>query len=488
MNFNEQENLINNNEELKEMKELVELRNSNDEDEMSNKEKEKIPEIPEEEKQNIEKKEILEKPKEEEENISNEEEKNNKDEVSVPIGKKEIEGLLLILNSYWVEFIGSISLIISLLIVSFIILLFVAVIDPFKQKKSDDPDIIDIIIIIFEEIGFKWFFFITMGNHLSVGLFSLAIFTSILKDTKNLIKFYIVNFIKAAIYYALSIIFIKLVLNDLIKNSITDKIRNADVTNDKVYIFFDILVEKSVDYFGGFLSTYNIFLEKIVFGTMYIFLFNTPKCLEGKKIIYFRLLALIPVLYTITSLVLRALNYSYKDEKRILEINLYVLPLLLGSKITIYMFFISTLSIIKLLSLKNEVFDEENEIKPKVFNKIGSRCFAAFGILELIIGLFLPSWSAYGIGGKYLLILSAPIMALYDYKKKYKLKFPCCKKGDMASCFKKVFLSIAFLIIIFFIFLLLISTIMLFLNKPEIISNFLINNYGLAIYIRDLIL
>ena len=70
------------------------------------------------------------------------------------------------------------------------------------------------------------------------------------------------------------------------------------------------------------------------------------------------------------------------------------------------------------------------------------------GILELIIGLFVPSFSAYGIGGKYLLILCAPIMTLYDYKKKYVLKFPCCKKGNMSLCFKICFLIIGWAIVI----------------------------------------
>ena len=35
-------------------------------------------------------------------------------------------------------------------------------------------------------------------------------------------------------------------------------------------------------------------------------------------------------------------------------------------------------------------------------------------------------------------------MTLYDYKKKYRLKFPCCKKGNMNLCFKIIFLIIGF--------------------------------------------
>ncbi len=40
-------------------------------------------------------------------------------------------------------------------------------------------------------------------------------------------------------------------------------------------------------------------------------------------------------------------------------------------------------------------------------------------------------------------------MTLYDYKKKYVLKFPCCKKGNMTLCFKIIFLIIGWSIVIF---------------------------------------
>ena len=102
------------------------------------------------------------------------------------------------------------------------------------------------------------------------------------------------------------------------------------------------------------------------------------------------------------------------------------------------------------MSEKYEVFDKNNEIYPKVFNKIGSRNYSVIGIIELIIGLFLPSWSSAGIGGDYLLILCAPLMALYDYKIDYVLKFPCCKKGNMTLCIKIGFLVISWAFIIIY--------------------------------------
>ena len=106
--------------------------NSNSEDEIQKEDKE---EIQEEEKQNLEKKEnrentelTIEKSKEEteEELLKGDIKKSYIDESSEPIGKKELKSLLLILNSYWIELLGSISLLFSLLIlgvISFIILM-----------------------------------------------------------------------------------------------------------------------------------------------------------------------------------------------------------------------------------------------------------------------------------------------------------------------------------------------------------------------------
>ena len=183
------------------------------------------------------------------------------------------------------------------------------VINPTMGNTGDSSSSNFILLLRFllDKLGFKWFFFITMGNHLSVGFFSLSTFTSVLRDTKNIKKFYIVNFIKFGIFYALNIVVLKLLMTDVLLKIFNDRIIDIHVTDTRVNTFFEIFIEKLVNYVGRFLATYNIFLEKIVFGTMYIFLFNKPKNLEGKKLLYFRLLALIPVIFTILSLIFRAL-------------------------------------------------------------------------------------------------------------------------------------------------------------------------------------
>jgi len=273
-----QENLITNKTESTELKELIDSDDSGDENDIKKTDKE---ETPEKVKQNLEKNEnqentelTIEKPKDEEEEklISGDKKENYIDESTGPIGKKELKSLLLVLNSYWIELMGSISLIFSLLVLGIISVVILMVVDPTlgNTEGSSISNFINLLVILLQKLGFKWFFFITMGNHLSVGFFSLATFTSVLRDTKNIKKFYIVNFIKFGIFYALTIIVLKLIMANVLQEFFYNEIQYFHVTDKKVEFFFERFIEKVVNYVGRFLSTYNIFLEKIVFGTMYL--------------------------------------------------------------------------------------------------------------------------------------------------------------------------------------------------------------------------
>ena len=344
------------------------------------------------------------------------------------------------LNSYWIDLLGSISLAINLILYEYIANSFLNLLNSIIESEDNIMENVgNFIDLVFQKIGFKWFFFITMSEHLSVGFFCLTTFSELLNETKNIKKFYIINAIKIAVFYALTIVIFEVIIKKKLGNFFFDKIREMGIKLENIDNFFNLFIDKLVRVVEEFLSTFNIFLEKLVFGTIYICLFNSS------KLFFCRLLALLPILYVIICQILRAL-YNYEK----ININIYVLPFLLGSKITVYIFFISTLLIIKFMSEKYEVFDKNNEIYPKVFNKIGSRNYSVIGIIELIIGLFLPSWSSAGIGGDYLLILCAPLMALYDYKIDYVLKFPCCKKGNMTLCIKIGFLVISWAFIIIY--------------------------------------
>ena len=149
MDINKQENLLDNNntQGKNELKELYE----DTDDKKENKE-----EIPYEVQLN-------DKPKTEDYPDNNNKKKDlisdaTSDNVA-PIGKKEMKTILLNLNSYWLGLMGSISLIVSLLIYEVIGLVVIASLGSILSLEID------------KEIGLKWFLFITMSQHLSVGFF-----------------------------------------------------------------------------------------------------------------------------------------------------------------------------------------------------------------------------------------------------------------------------------------------------------------------------
>ena len=409
---------------------------------------------------------------------------------SAPIGKKTMNTLLQNLNSYWLELLGSISLIISLFIYEVLGYVAFNIVVPIFTKGSINFDSIsEAYEIIFKEFGIKWLFFITMSQHLSVGFFCLTTFSNMFHETKNIKKFFIINILKVAIFYGFSVLILKVIIKDglggYFKSKIEQVKKDAEkkgeiVSYEKTFLIFELLIDKFCNVVSNFLSTYNTFLEKTVLGFLYISLFYEPKALEGKKVLYFRLLATIPISFIIISVILRALHNT-----EVIELNEYVLPLLLGPKITVYGFFISTLLTIKYKSLSYNVFDEENYIDSRVFTKIGSKNFGIFGILELLIGLFCPSWSVVGIGGKYLLVLCAPIMTLYDYKRKYKVSFPFCKKGDMSRCLKIVLNIFGYFIITVLSIPLLLITIGLIDKYIVPILNILLENFDFVVEVIE---
>ena len=373
-------------------------------------------------------------------------------EAGQPIGKKEMDTILLSLNPYWIELIASIGVTISLIIYEALGLLGLNTLFNFLDSSGEDlMQSISALLDLISALGIKWLFFITLGQHLAVGFFCLSTFSYMLTEIKNIKKFFIVNSIKVALFYVLSVIILKVIIKDKIGGYLIDKLNQTEARdNESIHNAFDNLIEKILLIVANFLSTFNTFLDKLILGLIYVFLFYEPKSLSGKKLLFFRLASLIPIIFIIISLVLRALNNFKK-----IELSFYISPILLGPKIVVFLFFISTLVVIKYKSIKYNVFDSEGDISPKVFSSIGSKTFGFFGVLELIIGLFWPSWSPSGIGGKYLLVICAPIMALYDYKRKSPMKFPCCNKGNF-SLFIKIIVNfiLYFIIVILGIFIL----------------------------------
>ena len=402
------------------------------------------------------------------------------------IGKKEMNTILTNLNSYWIELMASLGLFLYLYIFEIIVILILfSVLNILKQDNFSVVG--DTLSLIFKDIGMKYFIIIAVCQHLSVGFFCLTTFSSIFQETKHIKRFLILNSIKVFGFYILSISIlyglVKVGIKDFVKKHIEKAMDENEEKFDeenrkKIIKMFDDLTKSAIVFFGNFLATYNVFYDKFVLGFLYIFLFKTPYDINGYKKILFRMCSIFPLAIILTSLILRA--SMARDN---LYINEFISPLFLGSKIVIYLFFIITLFAIKIKSIKYNVYDEEGYISPGVFKKIASKIFSILGFLELIICMIFPRWTNTGIGDTYLLILCAPIITLYDYKKKNEVKFPCCNKGDLSLSFKITVNIIGYLIAILLAAILYIEVEYFFREYIQDILNLMVNNIDILLEI-----
>ena len=398
------------------------------------------------------------------------------------IGKKEMNTILTNLNSYWIELIGSFGLFLYIYVIEIIALILLASL----LNLLNDPNISFLghsLSFIFQDIGVKYFILIAVFQHLSVGFFCLTTFSSIFQETLHIKRFIICNSIKVVCYYILSISILYGLIKTGIKNFSEEHIEsvlneNPDIDEEskkKILDLVDSFTKKVIIFVGNFLAVYNVFYDKFILGFLYIFLFTTPYDISGYKKVLFRMCSIFPIAIIVASLALRAL--MTREE---LYINVFISPLFLGSKIVIYGFFVITLFAIKIKSIKYNVYEGEF-ISPKVFKKMASKIFSLLGFVELIIALAFPRWTNIGIGQKYLLILCAPIITLYDYKKKKKVKFPCCNKGDISLCFKIIVNIVGYLVAIVFAVALYFE-ISLFIDQYiKDILNIIINNLDLLL-------
>lgn len=402
-------------------------------------------------------------------------------EKNAPIVKLVMEKVILNLNVFWLELLGFLNLIISIIIYETLGIIILGMILLLFEGEFNISDIRETFNVIINNIGLKWLIFIVINQHLSIGFLCLTTFSYMFREIKNIKMFYILNIIKSVLYYIFSIILLRIIIRDYFGGLIIDKIEEINIIGkDKAFEIINPIIEKIIVFLSNFLSSYNIFLERLALGSMYLFLFYEPRIISKTKILFFRLLSLIPILFMIVSLVLRAL-----ENRNVIKINEYISSFLLGPKISVYGYFITTLVEIKYKSSVYNVFDSDNYLDSRVFTKIGSKNFAFFGIIELLVGFFFPKWMNVGIGNNYLLILCAPIVAIYDYKKSGKTPFPCCNKGNFSLFFKIIIYLIGFLIVLILGIILLV----LFAGFIKLyilpIIEFIIDNFD---YIRELII
>ena len=226
----------------------------------------------------------------------------------------------------------------------------------FNLFKGEFSFLLDAITFYFEKIGAKWLFMITISTHLSIGFFCIINFSYTLKETKKPLKFFILNIIKCLLYYFLSIIIIKVVIERNLFDAFIEEINKLDNisqnTKSEILEVVDNLKRLTIRYISNLLSNYNNGLDKLIFGILYITLFSSPKFIKKENILYFRFSIIIPIIYIILGLIIRALYNLGK-----IDLSIYISAILVGPKFSIFGFFIATLLYIKINKYKYKMFD-----------------------------------------------------------------------------------------------------------------------------------
>ena len=197
---------------------------------------------------------------------------------------------------------------------------------------------------------------------------------------------------------------------------------------------------------------FNIFIDMLLC-TLFTFFINyhPTKYFKGKKIVIFRLFAILPIAYEIASIILKTLSYAL-DE---FTLNIYFSPFLTTKPPLMFLAFTMLTIFIKMREIKYVRAGGDRRSYPKFlqtntnsfhFSRFAAIIFAACATLDLIVFFIVTIYaadaaSAYlpiedaifdgmrfaqslGFGKCAPLFIISPIMLLFSYNRTYKNKKP----------------------------------------------------------------
>ncbi len=201
-------------------------------------------------------------------------------------------------------------------------------------------------------------------------------------------------------------------------------------------------------YFTKYLSI-NVFIDLLMCSLMYLFLVYEPKRIKKEKLIYYRLLIIIPILYELASMLVKGLSMGAD----LFTLPIEVIPLLSSKPIVTFLGFIAILVYYKYqkkiylkLGGNPEQYEAYLDSRAHSFQLgvVIAITFAVAGIVDLIItailmavlasdsGIVLNSYGSFkqilnivtpwGFGKGISLMVISPIALLFNYRKTYSLK------------------------------------------------------------------
>lgn len=188
----------------------------------------------------------------------------------------------------------------------------------------------------------------------------------------------------------------------------------------------------------GYDLKFNIFVDLFLCSLLVYFVLGTPKkVFTGKKIVWFRLMALIPILWEITAIILKILALNGK-----VELSIFMFPWLPTKYPMIFLAFISIVLFEKKRKMKyfkqggtDESYEEYFMTRKNslLFAKTAAKCFFFAGMTDLILAVALsiantlspnPMIVAFleglDIGQSVPLMLLAPFILLFSYNRIHK--------------------------------------------------------------------
>ena len=256
---------------------------------------------------------------------------------------------------------------------------------------------------------------------LTIAKFSLPIFLAanfcvIMSDKKKIKKNLIFYSLMALLFYlAVVIVYYRYLLG--IATALLEDTQSATATANFIAkkIFRNII-------------NYNIFVDLALFSMFYFFLFFTPKNINTKKkLITFRAMSILPILFVIVAIVLYIC-----DMFGVFEIPVAILALLPCRAPTFYVIFILISVFAKLrekrfldLGGTKEEYNKYLKTKRNSFeiSVISSIIIFAVCLVDFLLLVWFPEVILAGFGYNFYLVFVAPLILLLSYNKQPKYKF-----------------------------------------------------------------
>ncbi len=217
--------------------------------------------------------------------------------------------------------------------------------------------------------------------------------------------------------------------------------------NDLIENYTGIITDSSsivTEYLGEFASI-NIFIDLFLCSSIYFFLCYEPR-FKGKKLIAFRCLASVPIIYILVCFVINGLAKS-----KIIFLNVYVGALLPHKKIVVYFFFGCILIYNR---LRSRIYEKRNRLSERTYEQYRESNRGALNyslVLSILLGLlslidfafsFIPGITDWGIGKSTFMFLGIPFLLLFDNRRKPKFS----KAGKLVPLYYLVNYLILFLL------------------------------------------